>query len=68
MAQQIADRRDIDFVIWEQMKCEEILRYELYKEYNKNACEMIITDARALAIKSASAAAIQIDDDSFGGL
>ncbi|UCH23081.1 MAG: acyl-CoA dehydrogenase [Deltaproteobacteria bacterium] len=51
MAQQIADRRDIDFVIWEQMNCEEILRYELYKEYNKKACEMIITEARALAIK-----------------
>jgi alkylation response protein AidB-like acyl-CoA dehydrogenase len=51
MAQQIADRRDIDFVIWEQMKCEEILRHDLYKEYNKKACEMIITEARALAVK-----------------
>jgi alkylation response protein AidB-like acyl-CoA dehydrogenase len=51
MAQQIADRRDIDFVIWEQMNCEEILRHDQYKEYNKKACEMIITEARALAVK-----------------
>ncbi len=51
MAQQIADRRDIDFVIWEQMNCEQILKHDLYKEYNKKSCEMIITEARALAIK-----------------
>jgi alkylation response protein AidB-like acyl-CoA dehydrogenase len=51
MAQQIADRRDIDFVIWEQMECEQILRHELYKEYNQKSCEMIISEARALAIK-----------------
>ena len=51
MVQQIADRRDIDFVIWEQMDCEQILQYELYKEYNKKSCEMIISEARVLAIK-----------------
>jgi alkylation response protein AidB-like acyl-CoA dehydrogenase len=51
MAQRIADRRDIDFVIWEQMNCEQILQNELYKEYNKKSCEMIISEARALAIK-----------------
>jgi len=51
MAQQIADRRDLDFVIWEQMNCEEILTHDLYKEFNKKTCDMIITEARALAIK-----------------
>ncbi|MCF8035660.1 MAG: acyl-CoA dehydrogenase [Desulfobacteraceae bacterium] len=51
MAQQIADRRDIDFVIWEQMQGEELLKYDLYKEFNRKACDMILTEARSLAIK-----------------
>ncbi len=51
MAQEIADRRDIDFVIWEQMNGEELLQYDRYKEFNRKTCEMIITEARKLAIK-----------------
>ena len=37
MAQQVADRRDQDFVIWEQMECEEILKNESYREFNRTA-------------------------------
>ena len=51
MAQQLADRRDQDFVIWEQMNSEEILKHELYREFNRKACEMVLTEARALAVK-----------------
>ena len=51
MAQQLADRRDIDFVFWEQMNFENILKHDLYKEFNKKTCDMILTEARALAIK-----------------
>ena len=51
MAQQLADRRDQDFVIWEQMNSEEILKHKLYGEYNRKACEMVMTEARALAVK-----------------
>jgi len=51
MPQQVADRRDLDFVIWEQMQCEEILKNENYKEFNRKTCDMILTEARALAIK-----------------
>jgi alkylation response protein AidB-like acyl-CoA dehydrogenase len=51
MAQQLADRRDQDFVIWEQMNSEEILKHELYGEFNRKACEMVMTEARALAVK-----------------
>jgi len=51
MAQQLIDRRDLDFVLWEQMNFEEILKNELYKEFNKKTCDMIVTEARALAIK-----------------
>ncbi|MBT8371926.1 MAG: acyl-CoA dehydrogenase N-terminal domain-containing protein, partial [Deltaproteobacteria bacterium] len=51
MPQQIADRRDLDFVLWEQMNCEAILKHETYREFNKKTCDMILTEARALAIK-----------------
>ncbi len=51
MAQQLADRRDQDFVIWEQMNSEEILKHELYREFTRKACEMVLTEARALAVK-----------------
>ena len=51
MAQQVADRRDQDFVIWEQMACEEILKNEKYQDFNRKTCDMILTEARALAIK-----------------
>ncbi|MCG6909208.1 MAG: acyl-CoA dehydrogenase [Deltaproteobacteria bacterium] len=51
MAQQLVDRRDLDFVIWEQMQSESLLKNDLYKEFNKKTCDMIITEARALAIK-----------------
>ncbi|UCD80324.1 MAG: acyl-CoA dehydrogenase, partial [Desulfobacterales bacterium] len=51
MPQQVADRRDQDFVIWEQINCEEILENETYSEFNKKTCEMIISEARTLAIR-----------------
>jgi hypothetical protein len=49
MAQQLADRRDIDFVLWEQLNCEQFLDHELYQDFNKKTCEMILTEARSLA-------------------
>jgi alkylation response protein AidB-like acyl-CoA dehydrogenase len=51
MAQQLMDRRDIDFVLWEQFNFEELLKKEAFKEFNKKTCDMIINEARALAIK-----------------
>ena len=51
MAQQLVDRRDLDFVIWEQMDSELFIKNGVYKEFNKKTCDMIITEARALAIK-----------------
>ncbi len=52
MAQQLADRRDIDFVIWEQLNGEEIINHSLYKDFNRKTCDMIITEARSLAINA----------------
>ena len=50
MAQLLADRRDIDFVIWEQMNGEEIIKKGKYNGFNKKTCEMMITEARKLAL------------------
>ncbi len=51
MAQELADRRDIDFVIWEQLDGEAHLDEEIFPGFNKKTCDMIITEARKLAIK-----------------
>jgi alkylation response protein AidB-like acyl-CoA dehydrogenase len=51
MAQMIADRRDIDFVLYDQLKSDEMTRLEKYKDFNKKTFDMIITEARNFAIK-----------------
>ncbi len=52
MAQQLSDRRDIDFVIWEQLAGETFLKdYGYAKEFNKKTCDLTITEARNLAVK-----------------
>jgi alkylation response protein AidB-like acyl-CoA dehydrogenase len=51
MGQQIADRRDVDFVLFEQLELEKFLHYERFKDFNKKTIEMIINEARNLAIK-----------------
>ena len=51
MVQYIADRRDIEFVIWEQLDGKDLLNYKAYKEFNRKTCDMIISEARSLAIK-----------------
>jgi alkylation response protein AidB-like acyl-CoA dehydrogenase len=50
MAQVLAERRDIDFVIWEQMNGEEIIKNGNYDGFNRKVCDMMITEARKLAI------------------
>ncbi len=52
MAQQLTDRRDVDFVLWEQLELQEnTLKHERYQEFNKKTCDMILKEARTLAIK-----------------
>ena len=50
MAQLLADRRDIEFVIWEQMNGEEIINKGNYEGFNRKVCDMMITEARKLAV------------------
>ncbi len=51
MVQVIADRRDIDFVLYEQLKAEELSQIDRYKDFNKKVFDMIITEARNFAVK-----------------
>src|SRR6056297_386768 len=51
MAQLIADRRDVDFVLHEQFKIQELTQHEKFAEFNKKTIAMIVTEARNLAIK-----------------
>jgi len=51
MAQVIADRRDLDFVLYEQLKIDELTQLDKYKVFNKKTFDMIITEARNFAIK-----------------
>ena len=51
MAQQISDRRDIDFVLHEQFTIESFSKHEKYAEFNKKTVDLIVSEARNLAVK-----------------
>ena len=51
MAQVIADRRDIDFVLHEQLNAADLSKNEKFAEFNKKTIDMIVTEARNLAVK-----------------
>jgi hypothetical protein len=51
MAQQIADRRDIDFVLHEQFDAGALSEHEKFAEFNRKTIDLIVSEARRLAIK-----------------
>jgi len=51
MAQVVADRRDVDFVLHEQLNVEQLSRFERFGEFNKKTIDMVVSEARNLAIK-----------------
>jgi len=51
LAQELADRRDVDFVLYEQLGLETILENEKFADLNKKTIDLIITEARSLALK-----------------
>jgi len=64
MAQMIADRRDLDFVLHEQLKVEELSKHERFAEFNRKTVDLIISEARNLALKELLPA--QVDGDREG--
>ncbi|HIJ54914.1 MAG TPA: acyl-CoA dehydrogenase [Deltaproteobacteria bacterium] len=51
MAQLISDRRDMDFVLHEQLKVSDLCKHSRFSDLNKKAIDMIITEAGQLAVK-----------------
>ncbi|MFO7838473.1 MAG: acyl-CoA dehydrogenase [Desulfosalsimonadaceae bacterium] len=52
MAQQyIADRRDVDFVLYEQFNAEQLTKTRKYRDLNKKALDMVVSEARNFAVK-----------------
>jgi alkylation response protein AidB-like acyl-CoA dehydrogenase len=51
MAQLLANRRDIDFVLHEQLDTASLLEHEKYSEFNRKTLDLIINEARNFALK-----------------
>jgi hypothetical protein len=45
MPQLIADRRDIDFVLYEQLKIEDLLKADKHKSLNRKLFDMVISES-----------------------
>jgi hypothetical protein len=51
MAQLISDRRDIDFILYEQLDVEKITKTDAYDNMNRKMIDLLINEAKNLAIK-----------------
>ncbi|MBU0973396.1 MAG: acyl-CoA dehydrogenase [Proteobacteria bacterium] len=51
MAQVVADRRDVDFVLHEQLKIENLSRHERFADFSRKTIDLVVSEARNLAIK-----------------
>ena len=51
MAQSIADRRDVDFVLHEQLNAAQLADHDRFAEFNKKTMDLIVGEARNLAVK-----------------
>lgn len=51
MAQPIADRRDVDFVLHEQLNVSQLTEKDIFADFNRKTVDMIVSEARSLAIK-----------------
>jgi len=51
MAQLIADKRDVDFVLHEQFSIGDFSEYDRFSDYNKKTIDMIMKEAVNLAVK-----------------
>ena len=64
MAQTIADRRDMEFVLHELLQVDSLSAHERYAEFNKKTIDLIISEARNLAVKELLP--IRVDGDRKG--
>lgn len=51
MSQEISDRRDMDFTLYEQLEIESLLASEKFDGMNRKVLDMVVNEARNLAVK-----------------
>ncbi len=51
MAPKLTDQRDIDFVLYEQLKVDQFLSTPKYNDFNKKMFQMVIKEAKNLSLK-----------------
>ena len=51
MAQVITDKRDVEFVLHEQLEVEKLAKHERFAEFTKKTVDLILSEARNLAVK-----------------
>ncbi|OGR25958.1 MAG: acyl-CoA dehydrogenase [Desulfobacterales bacterium RIFOXYA12_FULL_46_15] len=51
MAQMLADRRDVDFILHGQLKVEQLSAHKAFGDFNKKTIDLIVSEARALSLK-----------------
>jgi len=64
MAQILADRRDVDFVLHEQLEVATLADHERFAEFNRKVIDLVISEARTLAVKEILPT--QVDGDRIG--
>lgn len=47
----ISNRRDVDFVLHEMLKAEELSKHDKFADFNRKTIDMVVTEARNLALK-----------------
>lgn len=47
----LANRRDAEFILHEMLNVEELSKYEKYADYNRKTIDMVVSEARNLALK-----------------
>ena len=47
----ISNRRDVDFVLHEMLKADELSKHEKFADFNRKTIDMVVTEARNLALK-----------------
>ncbi|BBO92775.1 acyl-CoA dehydrogenase [Desulfosarcina ovata] len=62
MAQTIVDRRDVDFVLHEQLGVDTLSKHEKFADFNRKTIDLIVSEARNFAIKE-MAPASKIGDE-----
>jgi len=47
----LSNRRDVDFVLHEMIRAEELSKHDKYSDFNRKTIDMVVTEARNLALK-----------------